>query len=260
MAGSPARRWQSESSPSVHSPSSSRRVKTGSFVYRRRRTIEQGSRSSIEIGNRRSRGLVMRRGLHHRAHGRAYENPQCSGDGCRGSDGQGSRGAPRHERLGRHPAIRPHGVRRGVPTQERRRARGQAPKDGLTWLAPPRAARPRRMAPRAPAEPVGPAPDHGHPDWVCEVISPSNAAQDRVRKRRVYATHRVPFYWIIDPAARLLEALRLVPRATPSGTRSACTTTPRSRASRRSTRSSCPSAASFLPRRGRSDGDESRSS
>jgi Uma2 family endonuclease len=59
--------------------------------------------------------------------------------------------------------------------------------------------------------PWGQRPITVTPDWVCEVISPSNAAQDRVRKRRVYATHRVPFYWIIDPAARLLEALRLVP-------------------------------------------------
>ena len=57
---------------------------------------------------------------------------------------------------------------------------------------------------------MGPAPDHGHPDWVCEVISPSNAAQDRVRKRRLYAAHGVPFYWIVDPASRTLEALRLV--------------------------------------------------
>jgi Uma2 family endonuclease len=47
------------------------------------------------------------------------------------------------------------------------------------------------------------------PDWVCEIVSPSKPAHDRVRKRRLYASHRVPFYWIIDPAARTLEALRL---------------------------------------------------
>jgi Uma2 family endonuclease len=47
------------------------------------------------------------------------------------------------------------------------------------------------------------------PDWIAEVISPSNAAQDRVRKRELYARSGVPFYWIIDPGQRTLEALRL---------------------------------------------------
>jgi Uma2 family endonuclease len=47
------------------------------------------------------------------------------------------------------------------------------------------------------------------PDWVCEVVSPSNAAQDRVRKRELYARHGVPFYWLVDPGERTLEALRL---------------------------------------------------
>ena len=46
------------------------------------------------------------------------------------------------------------------------------------------------------------------PDWVCEVLSPGNAANDRVKKRRLYAAHGVPHYWLIDPAARTLEALR----------------------------------------------------
>lgn len=47
------------------------------------------------------------------------------------------------------------------------------------------------------------------PDWICEIISPSNAAHDRVIKRRLYATHGVPYYWLLDPVARTLEALRL---------------------------------------------------
>jgi Uma2 family endonuclease len=47
------------------------------------------------------------------------------------------------------------------------------------------------------------------PDWVCEIVSPSKPSDDRVRKRRVYAAHGVPFYWIVDPAARTIEALRL---------------------------------------------------
>lgn len=47
------------------------------------------------------------------------------------------------------------------------------------------------------------------PDWVCEVLSPSNAAYDRVTKRRLYAEHGVPFYWIVDPEEATLEALAL---------------------------------------------------
>ncbi|MFO0551678.1 MAG: Uma2 family endonuclease [Polyangiaceae bacterium] len=47
------------------------------------------------------------------------------------------------------------------------------------------------------------------PDWICEVLSPSNAAHDRVTKRRLYARHGVRFYWIIDPTEGTLEALRL---------------------------------------------------
>ena len=48
------------------------------------------------------------------------------------------------------------------------------------------------------------------PDWVCEVISPSNAAHDRVTKRRLYARHKVPYYWLVDPMQRTLEVLKLV--------------------------------------------------
>lgn len=47
------------------------------------------------------------------------------------------------------------------------------------------------------------------PDWICEVLSPGNAAHDRVTKRRLYARHRVPYYWLVDPQTRTLEALRL---------------------------------------------------
>lgn len=47
------------------------------------------------------------------------------------------------------------------------------------------------------------------PDWICEVVSPSNQAHDRVRKRRLYAEHGVPYYWLVDPGERTLEALRL---------------------------------------------------
>jgi Uma2 family endonuclease len=45
------------------------------------------------------------------------------------------------------------------------------------------------------------------PDWVCEIASPSTARNDRVTKRRLYAQHGIPHYWLVDPVARTLEAL-----------------------------------------------------
>ncbi len=47
------------------------------------------------------------------------------------------------------------------------------------------------------------------PDWICEVSSPSNARTDRVTKRALYARHGVAHYWLVDPDARILEALEL---------------------------------------------------
>ncbi len=58
--------------------------------------------------------------------------------------------------------------------------------------------------------PWGHRPVEVVPDWICEIVSPSNEAHDRIRKKRLYARHGVPFYWIVDPAARTLEALKLV--------------------------------------------------
>ncbi|HWL85290.1 MAG TPA: Uma2 family endonuclease [Polyangiaceae bacterium] len=47
------------------------------------------------------------------------------------------------------------------------------------------------------------------PDWVCEILSPSNSTHDRITKRRIYARHRVSYYWIVDPIVRTLEAFAL---------------------------------------------------
>jgi len=47
------------------------------------------------------------------------------------------------------------------------------------------------------------------PDWVCEVLSPSTAARDRITKRRLYAQAGIPYYWLIDPELRAVEALTL---------------------------------------------------
>ncbi len=56
-------------------------------------------------------------------------------------------------------------------------------------------------------------PDEGPiplvPDWVCEVLSPSTAAEDRGPKRALYARAGIGHYWIIDPKARTLEVYRL---------------------------------------------------
>lgn len=47
------------------------------------------------------------------------------------------------------------------------------------------------------------------PDWICEVVSPSTAALDRVAKLSIYARERVTHAWLVDPLARTLEVLRL---------------------------------------------------
>ena len=49
----------------------------------------------------------------------------------------------------------------------------------------------------------------GPPSLVVEVLSPSTATMDLGRKRDLYAEHGVPFYWIVDIAARTIEAQRL---------------------------------------------------
>jgi Uma2 family endonuclease len=46
------------------------------------------------------------------------------------------------------------------------------------------------------------------PDWICEVLSPSTASLDRVRKLRIYARELVQHAWLVDPIARTLEVLR----------------------------------------------------
>jgi Uma2 family endonuclease len=47
------------------------------------------------------------------------------------------------------------------------------------------------------------------PDWVCEVVSPSTASLDRVKKLAIYARAEVAHAWLVDPLARTLEVLRL---------------------------------------------------
>jgi Uma2 family endonuclease len=47
------------------------------------------------------------------------------------------------------------------------------------------------------------------PDWVCEVLSPSTEALDRVPKLRVYAREGVSHVWFVNPRTLTLEVLRL---------------------------------------------------
>ena len=47
------------------------------------------------------------------------------------------------------------------------------------------------------------------PDWICEVVSPSTASTDRVKKLAIYAREQVRHAWLVDALARTLEVLRL---------------------------------------------------
>lgn len=46
------------------------------------------------------------------------------------------------------------------------------------------------------------------PDWVCEILSPSNATTDRVEKLQTYFLSGVPHYWLVDPVEGSLEVYR----------------------------------------------------
>lgn len=58
------------------------------------------------------------------------------------------------------------------------------------------------------ADPPRDFPVRVRPDWICEILSPSNASRDTVHKLRSYHRAGVPHYWIVDPAARTLTVYR----------------------------------------------------
>lgn len=60
---------------------------------------------------------------------------------------------------------------------------------------------------RAPERPAG-APISLTPDWICEILSPSNASDDTVDKMRLYHGARVGHYWIVDPRDETLAVYR----------------------------------------------------
>ena len=47
------------------------------------------------------------------------------------------------------------------------------------------------------------------PDLAIEILSPSNRAHDRVKKRRFYARNGIREYWIVDPDEKTIEVLAL---------------------------------------------------
>ena len=44
------------------------------------------------------------------------------------------------------------------------------------------------------------------PDWICEVLSPTNQKRDRVVKADLYLKSGVPVYWILNVQERTLDA------------------------------------------------------
>jgi len=60
---------------------------------------------------------------------------------------------------------------------------------------------------RCPARPTG-SPVRPRPDWICEIVSPSNANNDTVKKLRLYHQVAIPHYWILDPRDSTLTVMR----------------------------------------------------
>ncbi|MCQ8119688.1 Uma2 family endonuclease [Methylomonas rosea] len=49
----------------------------------------------------------------------------------------------------------------------------------------------------------------GAPDWVVEVLSPSTAGHDQIKKRLLYERHGVREYWLVHPVDRVLTIYSL---------------------------------------------------
>jgi Uma2 family endonuclease len=45
----------------------------------------------------------------------------------------------------------------------------------------------------------------GAPDLVIEILSATTSRNDRVTKAQIYARHKVPSYWIVDPDQETIE-------------------------------------------------------
>ena len=60
---------------------------------------------------------------------------------------------------------------------------------------------------RTAERPIG-FPVQQPPDWICEVVSPTNATDDTVKKLRLYHGAEIGHYWIVDPRDATLTVLR----------------------------------------------------
>ena len=49
------------------------------------------------------------------------------------------------------------------------------------------------------------------PDWICEVLSESNASTDSIVKMSHYHHAGIPHYWILDPKTKALAVYRNLP-------------------------------------------------
>ncbi|MCY1056602.1 Uma2 family endonuclease [Nannocystis sp. SCPEA4] len=63
---------------------------------------------------------------------------------------------------------------------------------------------------RVPEPPTG-FPVKIRPDWICEVISPSNPSRDTIRKLQIYHRAEIPHYWLADPQRQSLTVFRWQP-------------------------------------------------
>jgi Uma2 family endonuclease len=60
---------------------------------------------------------------------------------------------------------------------------------------------------RSPERPTG-MPVTITPDWVCEIVSASNAKHDTIKKLRLYHQTAIPHYWLVDPRDSTLTVMR----------------------------------------------------
>lgn len=60
---------------------------------------------------------------------------------------------------------------------------------------------------RCPERPTG-FPILSRPDWICEVISPTNATDDTIKKLRLYHAVSIGHYWLVDPRDCTLTVMR----------------------------------------------------
>lgn len=61
------------------------------------------------------------------------------------------------------------------------------------------------------AEVPAEVPIEVRPDWICEVLSPTDAGDDTVKKMRLYHRAAVGHYWLVDPLGETLTVYRWTP-------------------------------------------------